>query len=72
MGRAEFPKEIMPLVKAARAAGWTVTRTERGHIKFMPPSGSAWPMYHCGGTPSDHRALKNAKAFLRQCDVDIR
>ncbi len=72
MGRAEFSKELMPLVKAARGQGWTVTRTNGSHLKFMPPKGSPWPMYHCAGTPSDHHALTNAKAFLRQCGVEIR
>lgn len=31
-------KDTMRLVKAARKAGWIVTKTNSNHLKFVPPS----------------------------------
>lgn len=46
-------KELRALIRAARAAGWTVWKTHRNHLRFRPPAGST-----CGpvGDHQDHRA----------------
>jgi len=57
--------DLRDIEKAARAQGWTVTRTSKGHPKFIPPD----PSQHIvigSGTPSDQRALRNLIAELRR------
>ena len=56
-------KDVQRIVKAAKAQGFTVTTTGKGH-----------PMFHrdgkfvCTGpsTPSDHRSIPNLIAQLRR------
>jgi hypothetical protein len=65
-----FPKEYKDLIEVAEECGWTVSWTSRSHIKFTPPPNSPWPAYFTSGTPSDHRVIKNCRAFLKRCEVD--
>lgn len=43
--------------------GWTLDLTKGGHVSFMGPQGerATFPQ-----SPSDHRAMKNSRAFLRR------
>ena len=63
-------KELKRLIRIARAQGWTVEATRKGHWWFRPPDPTAGQVL-VAGTPSDHRALRNAKAKLRQAGLDI-
>ncbi|HVZ99670.1 MAG TPA: hypothetical protein VG841_05095 [Caulobacterales bacterium] len=45
-------------------AGFTATRTRRGHWRFEHPLMDG-PVF-TSGTPSDHRSLKNLRAQLRR------
>jgi len=53
---------INKILRVLVAAGWRVVPTRRGHIKCYPPGGG--PLVLLPGTPSDHRAVKNAVARL--------
>lgn len=66
-----------PLVKAAKAKGWTVGLTKKGHLRFVAPEGTVdqltgEPVRVVGapGTPSDHRGYLNTRAQLRRAGVD--
>jgi len=59
------PKELRRIVAAATAAGWTVQRLASGHWRFVPPDRTK-KMVVTGGTPSDHRVLRNLVADLRR------
>ena len=61
-------KEFHPIEDAVRRAGWTISRTARGHLKFTSPSGK---VIFCGSNKSDWRAAKNAAAMLRRCGVTV-
>lgn len=59
----ELPNEREDLIKLAKAQGWTVDRTTKGHVKFQNPQ------KQCAvgsGTPSDYRADKNLRARLKR------
>jgi len=49
----------------ARAQGFIVGRTMKGHPKFTPPDPTK-EIVVFSGTPSDHRSLKNGLARLRR------
>lgn len=53
------------LIAAARAQGWTVTRTSKGHWRFVPPAKEGQVVVS-SGTPSDHREVLNTRARLRR------
>lgn len=61
------PKEIRAAIDAARAEGWTVEPTKNNsHIKMISPSGR---VVFISGSPSDHRAMKNALGDLRRAGL---
>jgi hypothetical protein len=51
------------LIKVAAALGYSAEPMANGHLAFRHPSGA---LVHASGTPSDHRALRNAKGDLRR------
>ena len=59
-------RELRPLVKAARNAGWDVSRTSGGHVRFDPPNGR--PVFG-PWSASDWRSLKNLRAQLRRAGL---
>lgn len=56
-------QEMKALIKTLRGQGWTATLRKGGHWKLTSPDGKP---YFTGATPSDHRALRNARADLRR------
>jgi hypothetical protein len=46
--------------------GWTASSTKNGHIRLTSPN---WQVVILPSTPSDHRALKNARALLRRISL---
>lgn len=63
--------ELRHEIKAARANGWTVERTQSDHIAFRPPAGlrapdgELVPVLHCGSTPSPN-VIRIVKGRLRK------
>lgn len=60
---AHIHRDFRPLVRAARAAGWTVDNTARGHLRLTSPTGA---VVVTGGTPSDYRAPRHLRSRLRK------
>ncbi|WP_331750851.1 type II toxin-antitoxin system HicA family toxin (plasmid) [Streptomyces globisporus] len=56
-------KEVSKLIKAIEKQGFTVRRTAKGHHMVLKDK---TPVTLLPGTPSDHRSLKNALAYLKQ------
>lgn len=55
-------KDLKPLMKRAKAAGWSIERTRADHLKWIPPQGGM-PYFSCS-TPSDKRAIRNIESGL--------
>lgn len=53
------------LVKEAQRQGWRVQIGGKGQLKLVPPDPSH-EMVVLHGTPSDHRAFRNAVAYMRR------
>lgn len=65
---SKIPKELQPLVDAARDAGWTMRVTKKMHLQMRSPSGeTVTTSLH----PNDRRAWKNCRARLRQRGVKV-
>ncbi len=56
---------LRDIEQAAREQGFIVTRTTKGHPKFIPPD-RAKQIVIGSGTPSDYRSLANLIAELRR------
>lgn len=61
-------KETKQLVEKARDAGWRVEETGVA-FKLYTPNGRDIVILH--KTPSDHRALKNARSLMRRADPNL-
>jgi hypothetical protein len=62
-------KEIAQLVRLVQSTpGWTVEQRRSCHYMVKPPSGE--PIF-MAGTPSDKRAIKNARAHLKRAGLAI-
>lgn len=64
MSRMQVPEALRDAARIARKAGWRITRTSGGHLKWAPPGGrfvvtSATPK---GG----NRSAENDLALLRK------
>lgn len=60
---------LRPLYDAAKAAGWRIELTGGDHVRWYPPDGGR-PVVSAL-TPSDHRAAKNTRAYLRRSGLDV-
>jgi hypothetical protein len=56
------PKDLGELMSQAKEQGWSVTKTNGGHFKWLSPLGA---FFFSSQTPSDRRALQNVKKDLR-------
>lgn len=61
-------KEIRELVKVATNQGWNY-QPNGGHLHLTPPNGSSAEVQIVASTPSDTRAIANARAQLRNAGV---
>jgi len=59
-------RDMEELVRLARAQGWDVEKTGSGHWKFKAPTGQ---IVFAASTPSDWRAIKNAKSWLKRAGL---
>ena len=65
--RMKIPEQLRRAYGAARRAGWSVTRTGSGHLKWTPPGGR--PVI-TGGTPNGGwHATQNALRALRRAGL---
>jgi len=58
--------DMRSLRKKALDQGWRIEPTRNGHERWLSPSGGTVVM---SGTPSDHRALRNAVADLKRAGL---
>lgn len=65
LGGRRFGKSIAMLWVYACSAGWSIKRTNGGHLRFSKPGR---PVIFTSSTPSDRRAYLNALAMLRRAD----
>lgn len=56
-------RDIRPLAITAFEQGWTVVKTNGGHLKWTSPTGMA---IFSASTPSDARAVRNIRSLLRR------
>ena len=63
------PKDLKKLFKEIKSHGWRVSRRNNGHFLLQGPNDQK---VYCGGTPSDHRAIKNIKKDLSKAGLDLR
>lgn len=56
-------KDVRTLLRLAQQCGCTVARTRSGHWRVSRPG---CPSVTVSNTPSDSRALKNARADMRR------
>lgn len=55
-------KDLMQLMREAEDQGWTVSKTNGGHLRWLSPQGiTVFSSYSAG----DHRTLKNTKSQLK-------
>lgn len=59
-------KEIDAWIRSLEKKGWRVAKTKKNHYRLDSPDGQA--VIHTGGTPSDCRSLKNAKARVARAE----
>jgi hypothetical protein len=52
------------LRQLAKRAGWTISTTNGGHLRLDHPEARG-PVF-TGSTPSDHRAIRHARAEMRR------
>lgn len=57
--------DIIKLARDAREQGWDVSRTNKGHWRFIPHDSSK-PIVVASGTPSDWRSYANLMAQLKR------
>lgn len=61
--------EWSPLFEAVHRAGWKVRPAKHGFLAL--PTDPTLPPIAIGGTPSDHRCVRNVTARLRRAGLDI-
>ena len=58
-------KDLRVIIEALIEQGWRFEKSGSGHIKGFPPD-KTMPMVTMAATPSDHRAIKNIKSYIRK------
>lgn len=61
-------KDLRNLTRTARRAGWTVTPSRGGHLRWTAPTGH---VVFSAATPGDHRAVHNHLALLRRAGLPV-
>ena len=62
----KIAKDLRPVAKLARRQGWTLEQRKGGHLRWQPPAGD---YIVTSATPSDARAVKNARRDLRRAGL---
>lgn len=63
-------RDIDNLIAAAWEQGWWCELTKKNHVMGYAPNGTGIVTFP--GTPSDHRAVRNARSLLRQHGVNLK
>jgi hypothetical protein len=64
-----LPEPLREAGRKAIAAGWKITRTNRGHLKWQPPAGC---FIITGSTPGGgKRSTANALADMKRAGLDV-
>jgi len=64
MATKKHGREIKALLREIeKMEGWRLEPCKNGHTKIFAPDGD---LYICGGTPSDYRAIKNVRAWVKR------
>ena len=67
--RLKIPSEYQTFARAARAQGWSITRTKRGHLAWTNSEGHT---VFTPGTPSvNGTGVIRIKSKLRHAGLDI-
>ena len=64
--RLKVPDGLRAMAALARRLGWQVTPTRSGHLAWRSPDGT---VVYTPSTPSDYRAIRNARARLRRAGL---
>lgn len=68
-GMRGVSKDMKKLFRQVRNHGWSVRQRRNNHYVMESPDGEK---VFCGGTPSDHRAIKNIERDLANAGLDLR
>ena len=61
-----IPKDLRKIAKEARSAGWTITVTRGGHLKWTPPGGGR--SIYTGTSPGKKGCRLDLRAVRRALD----
>jgi hypothetical protein len=64
----KIPKDMRPMAKIARRAGWTITMRHSGHLRWTRPDDR---FATTGSTPSDRWAARNCRRDLRRMGLGV-
>lgn len=67
----KIPKDMRPLVKRAKKAGWQVTPTGSGHVRLVNPDDLKRSVVLPTSPGYKSRSVKNARADLRRAGLKI-
>jgi hypothetical protein len=67
--RLRIPEPYRALAKLARGAGWVITRTGSGHLRWQPPAGG---FVITSYTPDGKTTVIKDRARLRKAGLDER
>lgn len=70
MGKSNYDKLMIEVIKIAQENSWKVSRTKKGHFKFVSPDKSQ-PIIHLSGTPSDPKTYICSIAQLRRHGLPV-
>jgi predicted RNA binding protein YcfA (HicA-like mRNA interferase family) len=70
MSKSTHDKLMSQIITLAEHNGWEVSRTKRGHFRFVSPDKSQ-PVIHLSGTPSDRKTFICSVAQLRRHGLPI-
>lgn len=70
MGNSNYDKLMIEVIKIAEENNWKVSRTKKGHFKFISPDKSQ-PIIHLSGTPSDAKTYICSIAQLRRHGLPV-
>lgn len=69
MSTFKLPEPYRKLARAARKAGWQITRRPGGPLAWTSPSGK---VVFTPGSPSDRRGIRHDTARLRRAGLAVR
>lgn len=66
----KIPNRFSALYRLAICQGWRVERTSGGHLRWVPPDADK-PFVISASSPSDLRAVRNLRQYLRASGLVI-